>query len=339
MNERILEEYRRVLEFCQRHQDRLPPYLLEQSVKFEKGRWRDYLSLLRAIPIPLAGLTVVDFGCKYGHLLPLLICLGAEMAMGIDAEEEYTEAGRFVFETLYPSVRILKSEAGYIPLQPDSVDVVILNEVVSHINPGFLDTVWLEVSRILRVDGILLISDGNNIAHPYARQTLPDLYEKWEKGPEGARTDRDQVIRPFVTRRAEIIRQRHPELTDDQVNDLARNTSGLFGDFLDRTIDHYALTGELIRRPYRRGICPTNPSSSGAVMERGLHPAYLEMALAEYGLEARQILTESSGKGAGPIARMKDVYRWARRHLRNLTRPGWQRTSAPGFHILAIKRW
>lgn len=338
MDDRIVQEYRRVLEFCRRHHDHLPHYLLEQSVEFEKGLWRDYLPLLKAIPIPLAGRTVIDFGCKYGHLLPLLIGLGAQMAIGIDAEEEYTEAGRFVFETLYPNVRLLRSEAGYIPLQPDSVDMVILNEVVSHINPGFLDTVWLEVSRILRVNGVLFLSDGNNIAHPYAQQTLPDLYEKWEKGPEGARTDRDQVIRPFVIRRAEIVRKRHPELTDAQVDDLARNTSGLFGDFLERTIDRYVQTGELIRRPYRRGISPTNPSPSGAVMERGLHPVYLELALAEYGLEAHQTLPEISWERADPMGRMKDFCRWARRHLRNLMTPGWQRASNPGFQILAIKR-
>ncbi len=338
MDDRIIAEYAKVLEFCQRHRDTLPEYLLQQSTDFQQGLWRDYRALLQSIPAPFAGQTVVDFGCKYGHLLPLLIGLGVQMAIGVDAEEEYTKAGKLLFETLYRNARILKSEAGHIPLQSNSVDIVILNEVVSHINPGFLDTVWLEASRVLKMDGILFISDGNNIAHHDPQQILPDLYEKWENGPEGARTDRDTVIKPFVIRRAEIIRKRHPQLTAPQMEYLAQNTSGLFGDFLEKVIDEYVQTGELVRRPYRRGICPTNPSPAGAVMERGLHPALLEMALAEYGLEAQQISPTPSSERAGMVGRLKDFLRWIRFHLRNLVTPGWQRAYAPGFQIVAIKR-
>ena len=338
MDERIIAEYARVLEFSERHRDTLPEYLLQQSVGFQQGLWRSYRDLLQSIPASLAGQTVVDFGCKYGHLLPLLISLGAQMAIGVDAEEEYVTAGKLLFETLYPNARILRSEAGHIPLQPDSVDIVILNEVVSHINPGFLDTVWLESSRVLKMNGILFISDGNNIAHHDPQQVLPDLYEKWENGPEGARTDRDIVAKPFVIRRAEIIRNRHPHLSAAQIEYLAQNTSGLFGGFLEKVIDDYVQTEELIRRPYRRGICPTNPSPAGAVMERGLHPAWLEMALIEYGLIAQQIPPAPSFERPGMVGMLKDFFHWIRFHLRNLVTPGWQRASAPGFQIVAVKR-
>ena len=338
MDDRIVAEYTRVLEFSERHRSCLPEHLLQQSADFQQGLWRNYYSMLRAIPVPLAGKTVVDFGCKYGHLLPLLFGLGVEKAVGIEAEEEYARVGKFVFETIYQNARIIKSEAGYIPLQPDSVDIVILNEVVSHINPGFLDRVWLEVSRILKVNGVLFISDGNNIAHRYAQRALPDLYEKWEMGPEGSRTDRDTVSKPFSVRRAEMIRKRHPQLTAPQIEFLAQNTSGLFGDFLERTIDGYVQTGECIRRPYRRGICPTNPSPAGAVMERGLHPVFLEMALAEYGFEAHQASLDTSWGRPGLIGRLKDAVLWARCHLRNLVAPGGKRAAAPGFQIVGIKR-
>ncbi len=338
MDEPILQEYTRVLEFCRSHHQALPEQLLRQTVDFQEGLWRTYYALLRAIPVSFAGKTVVDFGCKYGHLLPLLLSLGAEMAIGIDAEEEYVQAGKSVFEGLYGNVHLLKSEAGFIPLQPDTVDVVIMNEVVSHINPGFLDRVWLEVSRILKVNGILFISDGNNIAHPHGRRTLPDLYEKWENGPEGARTDRDTVTKPFMVRRVEMIRKRHPQLTAFQVEYLAENTSSLFGDFLERAIDQYVCTGELVRRPYRRGICPVNPSAAGAVMERGLHPRYLELALGEYGLEAHSRLPESFRERRGLIGRARSLALSLRRRLRDLLTPGWERSASEGFQIIAVKR-
>jgi hypothetical protein len=185
---------------------------------------------------------------------------------------------------------------------------------------------------------VLFISDGNNIAHHYARQTLPDLYAKWEMGPEGAKTDRDIVTKPFVVRRAEMIRKRHPQLTTPQIECLAQNTSGLFGDFLESAIDQYVQTGELIRRPYRKGICPVNPSSAGAVMERGLHPALLEMALDEYGFEAHQTSSETRWGRSGMIGRLKDAVLWARCHLRNLVTTGGKRAAAPGFQIVAIRR-
>jgi SAM-dependent methyltransferase len=334
----ILREYTKVLEFCRGHRLALPEQLLQQAVDFQEGLWKTYCSLLRTIPLPIKGRTVVDFGCKYGHLLPLLVGLGAETAIGIDAEEEYVRAGKLVFEDLYQNVRILECESGHIPLQPDSVDICVMNEVVSHINPGFLDRVWSEVSRILKMDGILFISDGNNSAHPYAGRTLPDLYEKWENGPEGAATDRGTVTRPFVVRRGEIIRRRHPELSDDRIEYLARNTSGLFGSYLEKTIDEYAQSGKLIHRPYRKGICPTNPSCAGAVMERGLHPAYLELALSEYGLEARSHLPESYQERTGLIDLAKGLALSLRHHLRNLLMPGWERSASPGFQIIAFKR-
>jgi SAM-dependent methyltransferase len=334
----VQAEYDRVLAFCERLGRELPDYMLRQSKEHQQGLYRMYEALLDAIPVKLDGKTVADFGCKYGHLIPLLFARGAKEAIGIDAEEEYVAAGRAVFESLYPSARLVRTEQGFIPLQPQSVDVVIMNEVISHVNPTFLDTVWREAARILRSGGVLFISDGNNAANPSARAKLIELYEKWENGPEGAKTDRDEVTRSFLSRRKDFIRARHPGLAEEKVDLLAANTSGLFGDYFAHAVDAFVAGGELIRRPYVQGMCPASPHESGVVMERGFLPQQLELALTEYGFQARQLSPQPKLGRPGALGPLKDVAAWLRHHVRLLINPDWHRSAEEGFQIVAVKK-
>jgi SAM-dependent methyltransferase len=334
----IETEYAKVLEYCERSPQPLPDYLLKQSRDHRDGLYRIYEELLDAVPMDLRGKAVADFGCKYGHLLPLLFARGAAQAVGIDAEEDYVSAGRAVFEALYPNARLVRSELGYIPLQPATVDLVIMNEVISHVNPSFLDRVWREASRILKPGGMLFISDGNNFASASARAKLVELYEKWENGPEGAQTDRDVVTESFFKRRQDFIRRRHPGLAEDKIAYLAANTSGLFGEYFARTVDAFAAGGELIRRPYEKGACPASPHESGVVMERAFLPQQLELALIEYGFAARQIVPKPTFGRRGVLGPLKDLYVWLYWRLRELRNPEWQRSAEEGFRIVAVKK-
>jgi SAM-dependent methyltransferase len=334
----VRNEYLRVLEYCESRRDRLPDYLLQQSRGFCEGLYRDYERLLDACPVPLSGKTAVDFGCKFGHLIPLLLARGSREAIGIDVVDDYVRAGAEVFGALYPNARVVKSENGFVPLQPDTVDVIIMNEVISHVHPSLLDTVWSEASRILRRGGILFISDGNNRANADARRKLVELYDKWENGPAGAATDRDIVTTPFVDRRRQRIRERHPGLPAATVEHLALNTSGLFGGDFDRVVDGYVATGELARRPYRRGACPVNPGPSGEVMERSFLPQQLELSLEEHGFQARQVVPGPVQGRRGTLGPAKDLYARLRHRLKAILRPGWHRSAREGFQIIAVKQ-
>lgn len=333
--ERLKDQYTAIL--AQSERAHLPAHLVELSRQWAEGLFQAYEPILNAVPGGVSGQRVVDFGCKCGHLLPLLIAEGASEVIGLDAEDSYVNAGKSVIESLYTNARIVKTEAGYIPLQPGSADIVLMNEVISHVNPSFLDTVWRETSRILRSGGILFVSDGNNAANHTARNKLVDLYDKWENGPEGAKTDRDVVMDHFIKRRKDLIRSRHPSLADDQLEYVASNTSGLFGEYLRRTVDHYVATGELVRRPYVRGACPVNPNESGVVMERAFFPQQLELALVEYGFNARQVIPEPFFGRRGALGPAKDVYAWLRHRARRLVDPDWHRSAHEGFQLVAVK--
>ena len=335
MEPKIDQEYCKVLNYCQT--SCVPEYMFKQSMAWQEGLWKTYWHLLDLAPFPLKGKVVIDFGCKYGHLLPLLTVMEVDRAIGVDVEDAYLDAGRQVFEKLYPNVKLLKSDQGYIPLEPESVDFVLVNEVISHINPGYLETFYAEVARILKRKEVVLISDGNNLENMQCREKLISLHELWENGPDGSKTDRDTVTECYLTRRTKMIRARYPDLNLSRVDYLAKNTSGLFGDFLLRTIDDYVKTGELVQRPYRRGMFPTNPNPSGVVMERGLHPLQIKISLESYGVKCKRVLLKPMFNRSGPWGFLNRLIISIRYWTKSLLFAGCQRTKAEGFQLIGIK--
>ena len=311
-------------------------YFQEISREYQEGLWKVYYDLLRFTGISIQDKTVVDFGCKYGHLLPLLILLGARRAIGIDVEPDYIALGKDFFERPSPEkIQILPCEGGLIPLQSETIDFVIMNEVISHINPGHLDIVLQETSRILRTGGALFISDGNNIANQKRRRKLFDLWAKWENGPDGVKTDKHVVNKCYLTRRKEIILSRYPKLDEEKVNLLALNTSGLWGELFLRVVDEFVRSGNLIRRTYRRGICPTNPSNSGVVMERGFHPLQVNLSLRNHGIEAHQLPPKLFSEGKNLKVKLKALCLI----IGNILVPGWYKRFLKGFNMIGIKKW
>jgi SAM-dependent methyltransferase len=340
----IKNEYDQVLAFCETHP--VPDYMLNISKDWSQGVWKMYWSLLQSANYSFENKVVLDFRCKYGHLLPLFLARGASIAIGVDAEDSYVEAGRKLFPELYPNIKILKTEFGYLPIQPETIDFVLINEVISHVNPGYLDTVYMEVARVLKPGGVVLISDGNNIANQKCREELIPFYETWELGPDGEKTARDVVTESYLTRRMKIIKTHYPDLEPAKVDYVAKNTSGLFGDYLLHVINSYLETGELIQRPYYRGNCPVNPGSSGVVMERGFYPKQVISALESYGIQATQIqpVPPQDWKASGNwLKDISDFVAWrlsGRRSARlsELLEPDAWRGTSEGFMILGTRK-
>lgn len=329
-------EYQGILSAAETAQ--APAYFVEMSRLFARdGIWKSYDRLLDLVPRPLAGGTAVDIGCKYGHALPLFLCRGAAKAVGIDVVDEYLETGRRLLGARYPGLEFAKSDEGLLPLRSASADLVLVNEVISHVNPMFLENLYAEIARILKPGGHVLISDGNNIANDECRRALADVYDAWENGPAGRRTDRDVVTTSFLDRRRKIIRERHVGLDESKVEYLARNTSGLFGPILERIVDEFVRTGTLNERPYRPGTCPTNPGPGGEVMERGFYPQQVEMALAAYGIRASQVLQRRKFVIGGPRSTIRSAAAVLCDSVRRWRDPEFERGANWGFQIVGIK--
>ena len=183
-----------------------------------------------------------------------------------------------------------------------------------------------------------MISDGNNIANAACRQDLVNLYDAWENGPAGRSTGRDVVDEPFAELRRRLIAGRHPSMPDDTLDYLARHTSGLFGDYLMQIVDRYLAGGEFIERPYRRGICPTNPLDGGAVMEFGFHPQQVELELAAYGIAARQVFPDPEVDCSTAKRALGTTFNLVRHRLRRLLGPAASRAASWGFQIVGVKQ-
>jgi SAM-dependent methyltransferase len=268
----------------------LPKHYAEMTRLYcEKGLWKDYLDILRLARPSFAGCIVVDIGCKYGHVLPLLQAMGADSCIGVDVEDEYLRIGNTAFDAIGFPARLVKSDEAYLPIESDSVDFVLVNEVISHVNPAYLYTLYAEIARILKLGGTVLISDGNNRANAGCVSDLHQLYIAWENGPVGTNTGRDVVDTVYRDFRRDVIAGHNPDLAGDVLDYLADNTSGLFGDRLVIEVGKYLRKEGWVERPYRPGICPTHPGPGGVVMERAFHPIQVELALAEVGIQAIQV--------------------------------------------------
>jgi ubiquinone/menaquinone biosynthesis C-methylase UbiE len=334
----IGNEYDRLLAYCR--QNAVPDNLIEQTLSWQKGLWKEYYGMIERAKFFLKGKVVVDFGCKYGLLMPILIKMEVKEAIGVDVWEDYLKRGSSVFGALYPNVTnvsFLECDQGHIPLQPETVDFVFVTEVISHVNPAYLETVYSEISRILKPGGMVLLSDGNNIANSKTSKKLLSLYEAWENGPDGVKIGQDTVQKSFLTQRKEIISQQCCHLDSDQVDFLARNTSGLFGEYLKQVIKRYESTGELLRQPYRRGECPTNPDNSGAVMERGFDPHEVMTALARHGLRCKKLPFERAAYGRGLKVFIKDLIFLSRYYLVTFLKQDWYNWISGGFRIVGTK--
>ncbi len=331
----IQAEYDRLLAECET--SAAPDPCITLSRQFSKDAiWKSYDWLLSLVPVSLSGQAAVDVGCKYGHVLPLFLIRGASRAIGVDVEDEYLEAGRRILGKLYPTLEFEKSDQGYLPIPPASVGFVMLNEVISHVNPMYLDNLYSEVARILKPGGYLLISDGNNIANEECRRDLLNVYDAWENGPAGRHTGRDVVDPAFWESRRDLIRARYPQLPAEKVEYLARHTFGLFGAFFFATVDEYVRSGRLVERPFRPGLCPTNPRASGVLIERGFHPQQVELTLAGYGIRANQVLPAPPTGLRGIVHRLRGCIRQC---LHAEAKSGADRGASWAFQILGVKEF
>ena len=199
------------------------------------------------------------------------------------------DAAKKLFEGYGGTVSFVASGDGYLPLDPASIDFVLMREMISHVNPTVLPIVWSELSRVLKPGGVVVISDGNNLDYPRMRKELHELFAAWENGPDGVKTSRDVVITSYRQRRVDEIHKIYPDLNEQRVGELADNTSGLWGETFRQAVHQAVHQGSLVRRPYRRDICPTNPDDTGVVMERPFRPQHVICELEGHGLKAQVV--------------------------------------------------
>lgn len=262
----------------------LSDYYVTQTARWAQGGWPVYFNyVVLHLPYSPEGKTVMDYGCGAGMLSAILFELGASRYIGIDVLPQLVEIKK-LHGYASDQIDIVPVEQGYIAAQPESADIIIANEVVSHINPQDLSTVYQEWGRIIRPGGCVFVSDGNNLRDaPYVHGHLADLYDAIENGPDGrafGRPPATPVSRCYYNSRRDLIGLRWfpGRFTPEELETLARYTAGMWEPHIKREVQRYVDTGVLIRRPWRPGQPPMVPAT-GVVQERAFFPEQVALAL------------------------------------------------------------
>src|SRR5262245_29000178 len=248
-------------------------------------------------------LHVLDVGCGFGLTEVALAVQGVRLAQGIEVVPECLKTC-WEIQAAFPElpVQYLAGRAAALPLSGQSVDVVVSIEAISHfIDPWqFLAEAW----RVLAPGGMLIIADDNNKANPRQRQELEEVWERFENGPPTENIHGHRVRKPYVEQRRELLAMHFPQLSEQELTQLSRHTSGLWGEALLAAGRQYCASQVLPHRVYRRGVCPVEPLS-GALMENLLDPTEIGARLQGWGA-AVDVRPYFGGESRGGWARMLD---------------------------------
>jgi len=122
-----------------------------------------------------AGRSVLDVGCGTGYGAQILANAGALKVIGVDVAADVVEmAGR---EYRSDRLAFVCADAARLPFEDASFDLAVCFEVIEHLpmEAGVMD----ELRRVLRPDGIALISSPNSRVYPsgnphHVHQFAPD---------------------------------------------------------------------------------------------------------------------------------------------------------------------
>ena len=287
------------------------------------------LDLLAVADRPLTGQRILDAGCGYGLLLVICGFEGAEAMEGIDIDARAVgfanEYKRLLPSDIAGRLEIQTGDVMRLPFPDASFDVVTSVEAISH----YLDVSQgvVEIARVLKPGGALVISDGNNGRNRRYARMIRELWIAAEEGP-GDRVIGPHIVgTPYRQRRAELIRELSPDLTDDQVSQLAIATAGYVRSEIRDAVEVYGRSGALPPAKRQDGGPPVDPD--GATHERLFDPYELRRTLQQHGFDDVRVRGYWGGAGGRRVVRIANGVLAAGSRLTIGT--------AKGFRIRAIR--
>lgn len=122
----------------------------------------------------VSGKRVLDLACGEGYGSALLAARAADV-IGIDISQEAVEHARRTYGSL-PKLSFAQGDATALPLSDSSVDVVVSFETIEH--HAQHDEMMREFARVLRLDGILVLSSPNKAVYSDEAGFVNDFHVK-----------------------------------------------------------------------------------------------------------------------------------------------------------------
>ncbi len=231
---------------------------------------------------------VLDAGCGFGFELIAFTLLGANEAYGIDIYRPMLGTIR-AYLALLPqdvsgAISIAEADASQIPLDDESFDVVVSNEAISHYADvdGFLN----EARRLLRRGGTLVVADGNNALNPIICRKTREVWRAFELGSQTQWLHTHRIDKSYRRRRAEIIAERFPQASAEDVEMLSARTFAMTAAEVARAAGRYYSNGVKPSSIFTGAEVPADPDT-GIVIERLFDPYELAARLEQLGFRAR----------------------------------------------------
>lgn len=236
------------------------------------------------------GKAILEIGSGYGFTCVLLALLGAAEVHGVELIPSVVQAANMIVGRLGRGIPLCFEQTDVsrgIPYGDTRFDVVLMIEVLSHAVVPDLGSFVREVVRIVRPGGLVVISDGNN-ARSWKRRR--ENYRLWERFDQGPPTEGDDTVyshriaTPYVALRRAIAQAAAPSLLPGEVDTIAARTFGFDASEVEAAARRFVDTGEWPRSPFRRGVCPVEPTNR-MYIEQLLDPLEIRRHLRAAGCE------------------------------------------------------
>jgi len=273
------------------------------------------------------GKTILEVGSGHGFTCVYFALLGAQEVHGVDVMPSAIEVAEEVRRRVDPNLPVifrLADASRGLPYADATFDAVLLIETLSHVVLADLGGFLRELLRVLKIGGVLYLSDGNNARSWWRRRQNYRIWKRFDQGPptRGEETVHShQIGTPYAVLRRQIALNAVPSLSEGEAARIAERTFRFTQTEVGDAARRYATSGEWPSSPFRRGVCPIDP----------VHGMYIEQLI-----DPSKVRHHLRGAGCD------EVYCGPRRRLP--LQPLWTRLPwlaflvTNGFKIVARKR-
>jgi 2-polyprenyl-3-methyl-5-hydroxy-6-metoxy-1,4-benzoquinol methylase len=127
--------------------------------------------------------TVIDFGCATGHMMEHIMSDGKTKTIGLDfSEVSIDKANKKVSGNINNLGNFYTSKLPFL-VEKDSADLLMMIEVIEHIDDSLLMESLKETHRLLKKSGIVVITTPNDEDLNKSKTICPEcgcIFHKWQ---------------------------------------------------------------------------------------------------------------------------------------------------------------